>query len=262
MEICELVEQEGPARVHTDCSNEEEVLPDGTVCTRQIVRRHSLRYIKKHILSENLEEEHIFEGEEIIPGSECHDMIETFKEPARNVIEKNEVEKVLPSGEKVKRRVNVMRMVQTVKTRKESFDEVSGHQEEEYEIDEVIPGTECCFLESDSDEDTSEESDNSEEGYVENNNRHIHMQESLAEQGVYDSEVTLPSASMKSNGMMEDHGEQGDGSSDEDSGNYRIKQKFLHGICFYKGTLHGHMGFRMNSSSFWTKCMCLFGWIA
>ncbi|KAH9512853.1 hypothetical protein Btru_036761 [Bulinus truncatus] len=150
-EFCE----ETPAKEETEVEDHEEILPDGTVHTTHTVRRHSFKKIKKHLKSKDGEEKEE-EIKEVIPGSEKKEIIETFDEPPRMVHEEEEMDEVLDDGTKVHRKIVLNRMVHRIRTHQESFDSDHGRHVEDYEIDEIIPGTESAFL-ADPDSDSSSE---------------------------------------------------------------------------------------------------------
>lgn len=142
----EVLLQEGPERDEVEMKEEEEILSDGTVHHTQKISHHKLKHIKKSIPSQSGEED-IYEGDEEVPGSTKSEVIETFEQPPHLVREKEDIEQVLPDGTKVKRHVVMNRLVHLVKTHHESFDENHGKVIEDYEIEEVIPGTESAFVE-------------------------------------------------------------------------------------------------------------------
>lgn len=106
-----------------------EVLPDGTVHQKIILRRSSL------VMGEEKEQ------------SMKSEILETFDQPPRRVQDFEYVEEVLPDGTKARRKVSLSCMVHTVKTHHESFDDsLPGSQMmEDYEIEEVVPGTTSAF---------------------------------------------------------------------------------------------------------------------
>lgn len=161
-EEVERVEMEGPVRTETKYEDDEEVLPDGTIHTLHKVRRHSIKHIKRSDRSISGEEKEE-EEDQIIPGSRAEDVIETFDQPPKMIVSHEMIETTLPSGEKKMRKMTTSRMVHTVKTRHKSTTdgEEEDASEEEYEIDEVIPGTETCFL------DCSDASDMEDDGPLE-----------------------------------------------------------------------------------------------
>lgn len=145
-----IIQEEGPPEDEVDIEDWEEVLPDGTVHTTHKIRRHSVKHVRKSLKSETGDEEEIFDGDVVIPGTQRQDIIETFEEPPKSVTEIEDVDTELDDGTKIKRHVVMNRMVHKIKTRQVSID-AEGHQEEEdYEIDEIIPGTESAFIEGSS----------------------------------------------------------------------------------------------------------------
>ncbi|OWF56525.1 Ankyrin-2 [Mizuhopecten yessoensis] len=153
----ELTESEGPIKEEIDVQESEEILPDGTIHSFQKVRRHSVKHIRKILKSETGDED-IFEGDVTIPGTNREDIIETFEEPARQVRDVEDIEDTLPDGTKVKKQIISSRMVHRILTHHESVDEGGEKQEERYEIDEIIPGTESCFIECDESSSSSSDS--------------------------------------------------------------------------------------------------------
>lgn len=154
--VMELVESEGPAHDREEVQEYEEVLPDGTVHHTHTVRKQTLKHVTR-TLSVDEEEKSLYDREVVIPGSKRENMLETFVAPPTCVTEEEEVEHVLPDGKTVKRHVIMNRMVHHIKTHQQSFDEDSGKlEEEDYEIEEVIPGTVSAFIagqDSESDDD-------------------------------------------------------------------------------------------------------------
>ncbi|XP_055875838.1 uncharacterized protein LOC106059375 isoform X48 [Biomphalaria glabrata] len=151
-EFCE----ETPAKEETEVEDHEEIMADGTVHTTHTVRRHSFKKVKKHLKSVDGDEKEE-EITEVIPGSEKKEIIETFDEPPRMVHEEEEMDEILDDGTKVHRKIILNRMVHRIRTHQESFDSDHGRHVEDYEIDEIIPGTESAFLaDPDSDSSSSE----------------------------------------------------------------------------------------------------------
>ena len=143
----ELVETEGPEREVIDFDEDEEILPDGTVHRISRVRRHSLKHILRSLKSES-DETPIFEGDVDVPGTTREDIVEIFEEPATVVKDVEEVETTLKDGTVVKRKVVSSRVMHKIKTRSLSIDESGNVQEEEeYSVDEIVPGTESAFIE-------------------------------------------------------------------------------------------------------------------
>ena len=149
-------------RQEEEVEDTEEILPDGTVHHVHKVHRHSVKVVQKALRSED-GQEHVVEEKEAVPGSHSEELVETFKEKPRTVQQEEVVEEVLPDGTQVKRKILLNRLVSRTHTHQESFDEGSGgdRKVEDFEIDEVVPGTESAFLEgvdsSESDEDGDEE---------------------------------------------------------------------------------------------------------
>ena len=146
-ENVELVEEEGPLKEALEVSDEEEILDDGTVHKVHKVRRHSLKHIRKSLKSDAGEEDLIEEKDVEIVGSGKETVLETYEEPPKNISTLEEEEEVLDDGTRVKRQVITCSMTQKVRTRAKSFDE-SGQEisSDEYEIEEVIPGTQSSFI--------------------------------------------------------------------------------------------------------------------
>lgn len=149
--IVEIIEEEGPAMQKTVHTQEhEEVLPDGTVHRTHRSHSQKVKHFRKRIHSLDVEDEDkIFEEEIKLPGTKRQDTVETFEEPVRCEVKVEKVEEQLPSGEMKKKKVIHNRMVHKIRTRHQSQEEGGGSVEEEYEIDEIIPGTETAFVESD-----------------------------------------------------------------------------------------------------------------
>uniref|UniRef100_A0A0B7BJ29 Death domain-containing protein n=1 Tax=Arion vulgaris TaxID=1028688 RepID=A0A0B7BJ29_9EUPU len=150
----DVVSEGSPEKEETQVEEHEEVLADGTVHRVRKVRTHSVKKIMRSVKS--LEGEEIVEEKEIVPGSLREDVVETFDEPPRLVRETEDVEHLLDDGTKVNRRIIYNRMVHRMRTHQESFDSDHGLQTEDFEIDEVIPGTESAFVAGNN---TSDESD-------------------------------------------------------------------------------------------------------
>ena len=150
-ENVELLEEEGPVHEEKESEDEEEILEDGTVHKVHKVHKHSLKHIRK-VLKSDLGEEDILEDEDIdVPGTAIDSVLETFEEPAKPVIEVEEEDEILPDGTKVHRKIVSSSLVQKFRTRTRSFGE--GGEEissDEYEIEEVVPGTQSCFVARDS----------------------------------------------------------------------------------------------------------------
>ena len=144
-ENVELVEVEGPPREAMEVEDEEEILEDGTVHKVHKVRRHSLKHIRKSLRSDAGEEDLVEEADVDVPGKQT--ILETYEEPPKNVSVLEEEEEILDDGTRVKRQVITCSMTQKVRTRAKSFDE-SGQEisSDEYEIEEVVPGTQSSFL--------------------------------------------------------------------------------------------------------------------
>ncbi|XP_061181777.1 ankyrin-2-like [Saccostrea echinata] len=166
-ESMELVEEEGPEVEDVKYEEDEEVLEDGTVHRISRTRRQSLKHIKRTLISESGEEEEIFEGDVAVPGKAKEDVIEVFEEPAKPITQVEEVEVTQDDGKVVKKRMIMNRMVSNVKTFHQSFDDCGNLEEDEYEVEAIIPGTETAFVEGDdtttSSSESSEDDDNDEE---------------------------------------------------------------------------------------------------
>ena len=160
----ELVEIEGPPVMEIKEETHQEILPDGTVHMTHVVRRHSVKHIRKSLRSDTGEEE--VEEEDQITEPISEEIIETFDEPPRCIQQEDDVVQVMDDGRVVTKHVIMNRMVHHIKTKHKSFDESGVSEEEEYEIEEAIPGTESAFVagmdtpsevsESDEDEDELE----------------------------------------------------------------------------------------------------------
>ncbi|KAL8580230.1 hypothetical protein ACOMHN_039292 [Nucella lapillus] len=99
---------------------QRETLPDGTLHKKIVLGRHD---------SDAKEQE----------------TLETFERPPQLYQDMEIIEEILPDGTKVLRRVAMSRVVHSVKTRHESFDESSGRKVQDYEVEEVVPGTSSAF---------------------------------------------------------------------------------------------------------------------
>ena len=142
----EEVTREEPEREEVDVKDETEILPDGTIHSVHEVVHHKVKHVHRSRASQSGEEE-VYEGDEEVPGSAVKkDVLEMYEQPPKLVQDTEEIEEVLPDGTKVKKQVVMSRMVHLIKMHHESFDEEHGKIEEEYEIEEVIPGTESAFV--------------------------------------------------------------------------------------------------------------------
>lgn len=169
----EVRREEEPPKVETQVEDTEEVLEDGTIHHTHRVRRQSLKLVRKSLRSEGGEERVVEEKEEI-PGTRREDVVETFEEPARMVHEEH-VEEMEENGRMVQKQVVTQRVMHHIRTHQTSFDEGGGRQEEKFEIDEVVPGTETTFVTSlasssttSSDDDESTSSVHSEQQHLQN----------------------------------------------------------------------------------------------
>ncbi|XP_065923059.1 ankyrin-2 isoform X42 [Magallana gigas] len=166
-ESMELVEEEGPEKEAVHYEENEEILEDGTVHKVSRTRRQSLKRVKRTLISESGEEENIFDDDVAVPGKAKEDVIEVFEEPAKPVTKVEEVEVVRDDGKVMKKRMVMNRMVSNVKTFHQSFDDAGNLQEDEYEIEAIIPGTESTFVEGDdstTSSSSSEYSDDDDDG--------------------------------------------------------------------------------------------------
>lgn len=102
---------------------EEEILPDGTI--------HHKTY---HVRPSSGDKQHT-------SGSE---ILESFENPPHLVQDLEDIEETLPDGSKVTRRVSMNRMVHSFKVHRESLEDGSKLVDD-YEVEEVIPGTESAF---------------------------------------------------------------------------------------------------------------------
>ena len=146
IELIDMLEEEGPPREAMEVEDCEEVLADGTVHTTHKVHTHALKHIRKSVLSNGKKENVVEERDVEVVGSGKDSILETFTERPKSVTEIKE-EEVLEDGTKVKRQVVLSSLVQKVKTRSKSFDD--GGEEvscDEYEIEEILPGTQSCFV--------------------------------------------------------------------------------------------------------------------
>ena len=147
----EFLEEEGPVHEEKESEDEEEIMDDGTIHKVHKVHKHSLKHVRKVLRSDQGEED-ILEDEDIdVPGTAVDSILETFEEPAKPVMEVEEEDEILPDGTKVHRKVVSSSLVQKFRTRTRSFGE--GGEEissDEYEVEEVVPGTQSCFVARDS----------------------------------------------------------------------------------------------------------------
>jgi len=151
----EVVAKLNAPREHVTVEEFEETLPDGTI---HITRKVTKRTIK-HIEHQDIPEEVFEMGDPKLPASVSLDKLETFEKPPFPETVVEEVDEIMPSGDVQKRQVVKNRMVHRVKTRHESFDVEKGSSIEEYEIDEIIPGTESIFYADSPSESESEGDD-------------------------------------------------------------------------------------------------------
>ncbi|KAL8597428.1 hypothetical protein ACOMHN_050926 [Nucella lapillus] len=135
--------EEGPEQETTEVQEESEVLADGTHHSTQRITRHKVRHVLRSVPSITGEEEIV---EEEVKTAGKQEVMEMFDEPPRLVQDSEEIEQVLEDGTRVKRQVLMNRMVHMVKMHHESFNEEGDMVEENYEIEEVIPGTESAFM--------------------------------------------------------------------------------------------------------------------
>ncbi|XP_076454790.1 uncharacterized protein LOC143289416 isoform X40 [Babylonia areolata] len=135
---------EGPERETTEVQEKSEILPDGTYHSTQVVTHQKVKHVLRSIPSQTGDEEVI--EEEDVKTPKKQEIIEMFDQPPKLVQDSEEIEQVLEDGTKVKRQVVMNRMVHMIKMRHESFDEEGHKVEENYEIEEVIPGTESAFV--------------------------------------------------------------------------------------------------------------------
>lgn len=140
-----FIEEEGPLRTETEIQDEEEILDDGTVHKIHTVKRHSLKHVRKSLRSDAGEEDIVEEADLELPGTE--QIVETFEEPPKKVLEVEEEEETLEDGTRIKRKIIMSSMVQHTKKRTKSIDEGTGEErEDEEDVDEIIPGTQSFFV--------------------------------------------------------------------------------------------------------------------
>lgn len=146
VEMIDVMEEEGPPREAMEIEDVEEVLADGTVHTTHKVHRHALKHVRKSTKTEAGQENLLEDKEVKIEGTGKDTVIETFTQRPKSVTEIRE-EEVLEDGTKVKRQVVLSSLIQKVRTRSRSFDD-SGKElsSDEYEIEEIMPGTQSCFV--------------------------------------------------------------------------------------------------------------------
>lgn len=170
--MVEVIEKLKAPKEHVTVEESEDVLPDGTVHRVRKVIKHSVSHIERQHRHEGLVEK-VFDGDVKIPGSESQETLETFEKPPYPETVVEHVDEVLPTGEVQKRKVIKNRMIHRIKTRHQSFDADKGPLNEEYEIDEVIPGTESTWytdsanVSSESESDVEEQQEKVDLGRVE-----------------------------------------------------------------------------------------------
>ena len=150
-ENVELLEVEGPPHEAMEFEDKEEILDDGTVHKMHKVHKHSLKHVRKSLKSDAGEEDVLEEKDVEVEGSGVDTVLETFEEPPQTVMDIEEEEEILDDGTRVKHKVISSSQVQRIRTRTKSIDE--GGQEissDEYEIEEIVPGTQACFVQRDS----------------------------------------------------------------------------------------------------------------
>ncbi|KAH3869536.1 hypothetical protein DPMN_032705 [Dreissena polymorpha] len=147
-ENVDYLEEEGPERVVTVVEDNEEVLEDGTVHKIHKVRRHSLKHIKKEYISDGGEIAVVQDTDVEVPGSGTEQIQEIFDEPPKKIFDVEEEEQVLEDGTIVKRKIITSSITRKTRIRSKSIDEATGQVvSDEEEIDEVVPGTQMCFVE-------------------------------------------------------------------------------------------------------------------
>ncbi|KAL3877004.1 hypothetical protein ACJMK2_034767 [Sinanodonta woodiana] len=164
IENMEFVEEEGPMREAVDLEEKEEILEDGTIHKTQKVRHHSLRHIRTSWKSSDGEEDVCEDKDVEVPGTSKEEILEIFDAPPKSITKVEDEETVLPDGTKVKRQVIYNRMVHHVKTHRKSFDQEGKVEDEDYEMEEIIPGTETAFVQGHDSSSSSSSSFTDEEG--------------------------------------------------------------------------------------------------
>lgn len=152
--MVEVIEKLKAPKEQVTVEENENILPDGTIHRVRKVTTHSVTHLERQHRHEGLTEK-VFDGDVKIPGSESLETLETFEKPPYPETVVEHVDELLPTGEVQKRKVIKNRMIHKIKTRHQSFDADKGQLNEEYEIDEVIPGTESTWY---ADSDVSSES--------------------------------------------------------------------------------------------------------
>ncbi|KAK7483004.1 hypothetical protein BaRGS_00025781 [Batillaria attramentaria] len=149
----------------------EEILPDGTIHHKMILRRNSRSGGENDNRSNMVSEE----------------VLEMYEQPPHLVQDFEEMEEVLPDGSKAKRKVSLSRMVHGAKTHHESFDESTGGEKviEDYEFEEVVPGTVSAF-------DAGVDSDYEAEVIQKGELVSVHQSQPLIRQTVDEIEDVLP----------------------------------------------------------------------
>ena len=113
----------GTEQLSRDSSEiKSEILPDGTLHCRMSLTRTRSNSLKK-----------------------VAETIETFECPPHLVVDKEEIEEIMPDGTKVVRKVSLNRVVHSIKTRREACDGCSPRVVEDYEVEEVVPNTLSAF---------------------------------------------------------------------------------------------------------------------
>ena len=141
----EEVTEVGPEKEMVQIQQGREVLADGTVLKTQCTKKKTLKLVRRSLTSESGAEEEVVEEEEEVPGSQKEELFEMYQHPAKLVQDIEEVEKVLPDGTKVSRKISHNRMVHSFRMKLTSIDMDGKEVDEGLEMEEVVPGTESAF---------------------------------------------------------------------------------------------------------------------
>ena len=178
----ELVKEEEEApKEETKVEDDEEKLEDGTVHFTHRVRTSSFKNIKK--IWKSIDGEEIVEEEKAeVPGSVKEKVVETFDEPPKFVQEEENIEQMMDDGTVVQKKLVHSRMVHKIRIHQESFDSDQGKQVEDFEIDEVVPGTEYSYLEGSdaSESDFTEDEEEPVEEVKSNRTQDMHTTSSIS----------------------------------------------------------------------------------
>ena len=161
--VAETIETfERPPTLDQDMEEIEEIMPDGTKVVRQVAMNRVVHSIKTRHESFDESSGRVvedYEVEEVVPNTSSafdagvdsdyeEEMRQKDAKKTRSLsvdVDMEEIEEVQPDGTKVKRKITMNRVVHTSRARSESFDGRDGHVNEEYPLEEVVPGTVSAF---------------------------------------------------------------------------------------------------------------------